>query len=122
MTPLQRIWQEALQLIAESRAEVHALFLEDARWHRAATLPFTREISRLSGSSADFTSRRADDLHREAIERAQAELKALAAEQRHELQFEVLTEGRQAAPVGSCRQCPLRRHRAGGTGYAAGIR
>ena len=92
VSPLQRFWQEALHIVAESRAELHALFLEDARWHRAATLPFTREISRLSGTDADFTAERAAELQNQAVERVQRELQNLAAEQRHELVFEVLPE------------------------------
>lgn len=92
LAPVQQMWGEALQILQESRAELHALFVEDERWHRAASLPFTREISRVSGMDADFTIQRAIELHKEAIDRAQQQLQQLAAESEHELAFEVLPE------------------------------
>ena len=92
VSPLQKFWQEALQLVAQSRAELHALLLDDAQWLRAASLPFTREISRLSGLPAEFTITRARELQDEATRRVQAELQRLAAEEQHELSFEVLPE------------------------------
>lgn len=95
LAPVQRIWRAALQFIEESRAELHALFVEDERWHRAASLPFTREISRVSGADADFTVQRAIEVHKEAIDRAQRQLQQLAAESERELAFEVLAESDQ---------------------------
>lgn len=95
LAPVQRIWREALQLIEESRAELHALFVEDERWHRAASLPFTREISRVGGADADFTAQRAIEVHKEAIDRAHRQLQQLAAESERELAFEVLPESDQ---------------------------
>jgi len=95
LAPVQQMWGEALQLLEESRAELHALFVEDERWHRAASLPFTREISRVSGMDVDFTIQRAIELHKEAIDRAQEQLQQLAAESEHELAFEVLPESDQ---------------------------
>jgi len=59
LAPVQQMWGEALQFLDESRAEIHAVFVEDERWYRAASLPFTREISRVSGVTADFTMQRA---------------------------------------------------------------
>ena len=90
--PVQQMWGEALQFLEESRAELHALFVEDQRWHRAASLPFTREISRVSGMNVDFTIQRAIEVHKEAIDRTQKQLQQLAAESDHELAFEVLPE------------------------------
>lgn len=95
LSPLQQIWGQALQFLEESRADLHALFVEDERWHRAASLPFTREISRVSGLDADFTLQRAIEVHKEAIDRAQQQLQQLAAESEHELAFEVLPESDQ---------------------------
>jgi hypothetical protein len=92
LAPVQQMWGEALQFLDESRAELHALFVEDQRWHRAASLPFTREISRVSGMAADFTLQRAIEVHREAVNRAQQQLHQLAAEAERELSFEVLPE------------------------------
>ena len=95
LAPVQQMWGEALHFLKESRAELHALFVEDERWHRAASLPFTREISRVSGMDADFTMQRAIEVHKEAIDRAQQQLQQLATEAEHELAFEVLPESDQ---------------------------
>lgn len=95
LAPLQPLWREALQYLRESRAELLALFLADDQWHRAASLPFTREISRLSGVDVDFTSQRAKEVHKEAVKRAQRQLQQLAAEANRELAFEVLPESDQ---------------------------
>ncbi|MGI9248013.1 MAG: hypothetical protein ACR2QI_03305 [Woeseiaceae bacterium] len=92
LAPVQLLWREAQQFLKESRVEIHALFVEDERWHRAASLPFTREISRISGVDADFTIQRAIEVHKEAINRAERQLQQLAAEAKHELAFEVLPE------------------------------
>ena len=92
LAPVQQIWRAALQFLEESSAELHALFVEDQRWHRAASLPFTQEISRVGGEYVDFTLQRAVEVHKEAIDRAQRQLQQLAAESRRELAFEVLPE------------------------------
>ena len=93
--PVQSLWRDALQQIRQSRAELRALFRADDQWHRAASLPFTREISRLSGVDMDFTSQRAKEIHKEAVERAQRQLQQLAAEANRKLAFEVLPESDQ---------------------------
>jgi len=80
LAPVQQMWGEALQFLDESRAEIHAVFVEDERWYRAASLPFTREISRVSGVTADFTMQRAIEVHEEAIDRTQQQLQQLATE------------------------------------------
>jgi len=95
LAPVQQMWGEALQFLDESRAEIHAVFVEDERWYRAASLPFTREISRVSGVTADFTMQRAIEVHEEAIDRTQQQLQQLATEAEHELAFEVLPESDQ---------------------------
>jgi len=92
LSPVQRMWSEALHFIRESRADLHALFVEDKQWHRAASLGFTREISRLSGKGEHFTLQRAIEVHQDAINRARQQLQQLAAETEHVLAFEVLPE------------------------------
>lgn len=94
-SPLSALWREAMSLIGESPADLMALFVDDQRWHRAASLPFTREISRLSGAVAEFTAQRAEELNREAIERVQQQIEKLAAEAKLALAFEVLPESDQ---------------------------
>jgi len=107
LAPLQQMWGEALQFLEESRAELHALFVEDERWHRAASLPFTREISRVSGMHADFTLKRAIEVHKAAVDRVRQQLQQLAAESQRELAFEVLSVSdqkrvRELAAGGQC--------------------
>jgi len=92
LAPVHTVWREALQHLQESHAELLALFLADDHWHRAASLPFTREISRLSGTNVDFTSQRASEVHKQTIDRAHRQLKELAAEANREVAFEVLPE------------------------------
>jgi len=95
LTPVRQLWREALQRLRESQAELFALFVADDRWRRAASLPFTREISRLSGMDADFTLRRASQVHEEAINRTRYRMQKLASEANLALMFEVLPESDQ---------------------------
>lgn len=94
-SPLPELWREAMNLLSESPAELMALFMDDERWRRAASLPFTREISRVSGTAADFTAQRAEQLNREAITRMQQRIEKLAEEAELALAFEVLPESDQ---------------------------
>lgn len=95
LAPVRPLWREALQRLRESRAELFALFVADDRWHRAASLSFTREISRVSGTDADFTLRRASQVHEEAINRTRFRMQELASEADLALMFEVLPESDQ---------------------------
>lgn len=94
-SPLPDLWREAMNLMSESPADLIALFVDDQRWHRAASLPFTREISKLSGSVAEFTAQRAEELNREAATRMQRRIEELATEARLAFGFEVLSESDQ---------------------------
>lgn len=94
-SPLPALWREAMNILSESPSDLMALFMEDQRWHRAASLPFTREISRLSGAAADFTTQRAEELNRDAITRMQQQIAKLADEAKLVLDFEVMPESDQ---------------------------
>ena len=59
-SPVDKLWRAALDIIAESPGELLAVFVSEDHWHRAASLPFTLEISRLSGAGAKFTQQRAE--------------------------------------------------------------
>lgn len=87
-----RLWQAALACRVGSTTDLLALFIADDRWRRAASLPFTQEISRIGGTLAVFTPERANRLHREAIRQAQRHFEQLAAESRRRVTFEVLTQ------------------------------
>jgi hypothetical protein len=89
-SPLMALWQEAMKLLSESPAELMALFVDDDRWRRAASLPFTREISRVGGAVADFTVQRAEQVNKEAITRTQQRIEKLASQSDLRLEFEVL--------------------------------
>jgi len=93
--PVRRMWDEVLRVLEGVPAELIALLLADDRWHRAATLPFTREISRLSGSHEDFTAQRASQVHKEEIDRVRGELEEVAGGETDNLSVEVLPESDQ---------------------------
>jgi len=95
LTPVQELWRAALQRLHESWADLHALFFADDQWHRAASLPFTREISRISGINEDFTQQRASQVHEEAINRTRRRMQDLASEANLAIVFEVLPESNQ---------------------------
>lgn len=93
---LTELWRTVTQTVNGSRAEVVALFLHDERWHRAASLPFTREISRVGGTAADFTAQRAEQILADTVSRLQRQMQQLAAEANLPVAFEVLPESDQA--------------------------
>ena len=90
MSPVPDLWRAALNRI-DRDAEVVALFLSDDRWRRAASLPFTREISRL-GAVADFTRQRADQISRDSVARVRRSLAELAREADLAHSFEELSD------------------------------
>lgn len=91
-SPLHELWRVAIEHMANESAELVAVCFMDDRWHRAASLPFTDEISRLSGLRANFTAQRAEQINRDVLGRRQRELEQLAAEKRLHLAFEALSE------------------------------
>lgn len=90
-TPVRRFWREAMHVLEESPGELVTLFVEEDRWQRVASLPFTREISR-TGRVADFTRKRAEQVQKDAIARVQGAIRRLAEQERVEPSFEVLPE------------------------------
>ena len=56
------LWEAAMQAVSNTNTELLVIFLHDERWHRAASLPFTREISQVGGSERDFTLQRAEQI------------------------------------------------------------
>lgn len=90
-SPVDILWQAALRRIGDTKVELLALYFSEDHWQRAASLPFTREISRVSGARMEFTPQRAEQLHSEAIDRARELTKRLAAESNRAFGFEVLS-------------------------------
>ena len=91
-TPVARLWETALRLLQETPADLAALYLQDDRWYRAASLPFTREILRRGGIPVDFTQQRAEQVSRERAARVREVIRELAAESKLEPVFESLSE------------------------------
>ena len=89
-SPVEKLWRALLDDLADAQAEVVAVFVSDDRWIRAASLPFTREISRLSGGSEVFTARRAEQVFGDMVERVRHRIRQLAAERQLQLVFEIL--------------------------------
>lgn len=86
------LWEAAIELLRESPGELVTLFVEEDHWHRVASLPFTREISRVGGVVADFTRQRAEQLHKEAITRTRQLVRQLAEEEGISPEFTVMPE------------------------------
>ena len=91
-TEVPRLWRAALQNVGRSEAELLALYLIDNHWHRAASLPFTREISRIGGGDADFTVKRADQLSKEAQQRIEQIVRKLAEDSGLAYAFKAVSE------------------------------
>jgi hypothetical protein len=91
-TPVARLWETVLRLLRDTPAELTALYVEDDRWHRIASLPFTREILRSGGVAVEFTQQRAEQVGRERAARVQELVQKLAAESNLKAAFEILRE------------------------------
>jgi hypothetical protein len=91
-TPVARLWKAALKLLRESPADLVTLYVEDDRWHRVASLPFTREILRSGGVPVEFTRQRAEQVSRERATRVRELIQELAAEANVKPVFEILSE------------------------------
>lgn len=89
-SPVDKLWHALLEHLADAQAEVIAVFVSDDRWSRAASLPFTREISRLSGGSEVFTARRARQVVGDRVERVHQQIRQLAEDRQMQLVFEIL--------------------------------
>ncbi len=94
-SPVLELWRAAMRFADGTQAEFVALFIDDDRWRRAASLPFTREISRISGTVVDFTAERAEQVKTEAVTRTHRQLEQLASNADLVLAFEVLSESDQ---------------------------
>lgn len=92
---LPALWRAAMKLMSNSPAEIVAVFLDDDRWRRAASLPFTREISRIGGAVAEFTVQRAKQVNEDAITQMQRRIERLASKADLGLEFEVVPESDQ---------------------------
>ena len=91
-TPLSTLWRVVTQQVEGTKTELVTVFVCDDRWHRAASLPFTREVSRVGGNSANFTPQRAQQIKEDTVGRKHRELEKLASDAELSFAFEVLPE------------------------------
>lgn len=89
---LPELWRVVTENLQSGTAELITLFVSDDRWHRAASLPFTREVSRVGGGSENFTPQRAQQIDDDAVVQKRRELNDLASEVDLKYEFEVLPE------------------------------
>ena len=81
------LWQAAMRQLTHQPADVITLFIEDDRWTRAASLPFTRELPGVGGSPLAFTRERAQQLRQETARQARQRIEELAAESKRPVAF-----------------------------------
>ena len=91
-SPLTRLWSAVVEHVVDTHVELITIFISDDRWHRAASLPFTREISRIGRANVKFTPKRAEQINKDAVDRTRLQLQRLADEAELQLVFEVLRE------------------------------
>ena len=91
-SPLRELWRVVLEHTDDGQTEVITLLVSDDRWHRAASLPFTREVSRVGGGSENFTPQRAKQINDDTVGRKRRELEELAREEEMTFEFDVLPE------------------------------
>ena len=89
---LPELWRVVTETLQSGAAELVTVFVSDDRWHRAASLPFTREVSSVGGGSENFTPKRAQQIDEDAVGRKRRELNDLASEADLKYVFEVLPE------------------------------
>jgi hypothetical protein len=86
------LWDAAMQVISDTSTELLVVFLHDERWHRAASLPFTREISQVGGSERDFTLQRAEQVLEEKASTLRKSIEERAESAGLTAAFQVLSE------------------------------
>lgn len=91
-SPLPALWRVAEEHLEHPQDEILTFMLRDDQWQRAASLPFTREVSRISGRHRDFTRLRAAQIDDEAAARLAGQLQRLAEDAKRQIAFEVLPE------------------------------
>lgn len=91
-SPVAELWEAALHARSDARDEFVVVFFHDERWHRAASLPFTREVSVAGGADSDFTVQRAQQLLNDAEDNLRKTIDELASRAGLSVAFETLSE------------------------------
>jgi len=89
---LSRLWRVVAEHLVDTGGELVTIFVSDDRWHRAASLPFTREISRIGRANVKFTPKRAEQVDKDVVDRTRLQLQRLADEAELRFVFEVLRD------------------------------
>lgn len=91
-SPVAELWEAALRTASEAPADLVAVYIHDERWRRAASLPFTREVRSVGGTSQDFTLQRAAELLEESVADLRARIEQLAEKAGYDVAFQVMPE------------------------------
>lgn len=91
-SPLSQLWRVVAEHLVDTGGELVTIFVSDDRWHRAASLPFTREISRIGRTNVKFTPKRAEQVDKDVVDRTRLQLQRLADEAELRFVFEVLRD------------------------------
>lgn len=91
-SPVAELWEAALRARSDPGEELTVIFLHDERWHRAASLPFTREVPLAGGADRDFTVQRAEQLLNETAASLRKTIEQLASRAGLSVAFEVVSE------------------------------
>lgn len=105
-SPVTILWRAAMAFREETSADLVTLFLQDERWLRAASLPFTREFPRSGARPTEFTHQRAREVGQEMAKQARRLIEQLADKAKAKVLFETLLEpdrGRLVELVGESR-------------------
>lgn len=89
--------EQAARLAQQAKAELHAMFIEDARLLEAAALPFVRHVNLSSGALAPLDPGHVEAEFRALAARARRCLQELAGRMDVAWSFEVVRGGRAAA-------------------------
>lgn len=89
--------EHAARLAQRAKAELHAMFIEDARLMEAAALPFTRQINLSSGALAPLDPGKVEEEFRALAARARRCLQELAGRMDVAWSFEIVRGGRASA-------------------------
>ena len=91
-SPVAELWDAALHARSDAADELVVVFLHDERWHRAASLPFTREVPMAGGADRDFTLQRAEQLLNESATNLRKTFEKLASRAGLSVVFQTLSE------------------------------
>lgn len=91
-SPVAELWDAALHARSDAQDELAVVLFHDERWHRAASLAFTREFPVSGGADRDFTAQRAEQLLNDAAARLRETIEQLASHAGLSVAFQTWSE------------------------------